>query len=41
MAAEDRRDPARVEAVAVRAVRAWFRREGRPRPAVQVVVIAI
>ena len=41
MAGEDRLDPDRVEAAVARAVRAWFRREGRPRPAVQVVVVAI
>jgi mRNA degradation ribonuclease J1/J2 len=41
MAGEDRLDPDRVEAAVARAVRAWFRREGKPRPAVQVVVVAI
>jgi len=41
MAGEDRLDPDRVEAAVARAVRAWFRREGRPRPAVPVVGVAI
>jgi len=38
---EARPGPAAAEAAAARAVRAWFRRQGRPRPAVRVLVVSI